>query len=66
MYGHIPFRTDYFGGIIMKKVFFILIILAILTCGMSASFANEHINNTTDLNKAIEQAHAQNKNIMLL
>ena len=66
MYGRIPFRTDYFGGIIMKKVFFILIILAILTCGMSASFANEHINNTTDLNKAIEQAHAQNKNIMLL
>ena len=66
MYGRILFRTDYFGGIIMKKVFFILIILAILTCGMSASFANEHINNTTDLNKAIEQAHAQNKNMMLL
>ena len=50
----------------MKKVFFGLIILAILTCGMSASFANEHVNNTTDLNKAIEQAHAENKSIMLL
>ena len=51
---------------IMKKVVFVLIILAILACGMSASFAAEHVNNTTDLNKAIEQAHAQNKSIMLL
>ena len=51
---------------IMKKVFFVLIILAILACGMSASFAGGHVNNTTDLNKAIEQAHAQNKSIMLL
>lgn len=51
---------------IMKKVFLVLIILAVLACGMSASFAGEHVNNTTDLNKAIEQAHAQNKSIMLL
>jgi thiol:disulfide interchange protein DsbD len=49
----------------MKKAFFVLIILAILTCCMSASFAGEHVNNTTDLNKAIEQAHAENKSIML-
>lgn len=50
----------------MKKIFFVLIILAVLTCGISASFAGEHVNNTTDLNKAVEQAHAENKSIMLL
>ena len=50
----------------MKEIFFVLIILAILTCGISASFAGEHVNNTTDLNKAVEQAHAENKSIMLL
>lgn len=50
----------------MKKVFIVLIVLAILTCGMSSSFAGDHVNNTTDLNKAIEQAQAENKSIMLL
>ena len=65
MYGCILIHTDYYGVIIMKKVFLGLIILAILTCGMSASFAGDHLNNTTDLNKAIEQAHVENKSIML-
>ena len=50
----------------MKKVFFILMVLAILTCSISASFASNHVNNTTDLNKAINQSHAENKSIMLL
>lgn len=50
----------------MKRLFFILIFLAILTCGMSSSFASDHVNNTTNLNNAIEQAHLENKNIMLL
>lgn len=50
----------------MKKVFFILILCTVLTCCMSASFASNHVNNTTDLNKAIDQAHAENKSIVLL
>ena len=50
----------------MKKVFFILIVCAVLTCGISASFASNHVNNTTDLNKAIDHAHAENKSMMLL
>ena len=59
-------RNDYSGVIIMKKVFFILIVCAVLTCGISASFASNHVNNTTDLNKAIDYAHAENKSMMLL
>ena len=50
----------------MKKIFLALLIMAVLTAGISASFAGEHVNNTTDLNKAVEQAHVQNKSIMLL
>ena len=59
-------RNDYSRVIIMKKVFFILIVCAVLTCGISASFASNHVNNTTDLNKAIDHAHAENKSMMLL
>ena len=50
----------------MKKIFLALLILAILAVSVSASFASDPLNNTTDLNKAIEQAKAENKGIMLV
>lgn len=50
----------------MKKIFFVLLILAILAVSVSVSFASDSLNNTTDLNKAIEQAKADNKGIMLV
>lgn len=50
----------------MKKIFFVALILAILAIGVSANFAADSLNNVTDLNKAIDDAKSQNKNIMLI
>lgn len=50
----------------MKKIFFVALILAILAIGVSANFAADSLNNATDLNKAIDDAKSQNKNVMLI
>jgi thiol:disulfide interchange protein DsbD len=50
----------------MKKIFFVALILVILAIGISANFAAESLNNTTDLNKALDDAKSQNKNVMLI
>ena len=50
----------------MRKIFMMVLILAILSVGVSASFASNSIANTTDLSAAINQAHTENKNVMIL
>lgn len=50
----------------MKKIVIALLILAILTVSVSASFAADSLNNTTDLNKAINQSKSDNKTIVLV
>ncbi len=44
----------------------LLLILAILTASISAGFAADPINNATDLSGAINQAHAENKSVMVV
>ena len=50
----------------MRKIFFVFLVLAILSCGILASSATNTINNTTDLNKAVDMAKTQNKSIMIV
>lgn len=50
----------------MKKTLSALLILAVLAIGMSANFAADTLNNTTDLNKAVSDAQSQNKSILLI
>ena len=50
----------------MRRALFALLILAIFAIGMAAGFAANPINNTTDLSSAIDQAHKDNKSIMLI
>lgn len=50
----------------MKKILYVLFVIAILTCSVSVSFAADTINNTTDLNQAVSQAQKDNKTIMLV
>ena len=50
----------------MKKILYVLFVIAILTCSVSVSFAADAINNTTDLNQAVNQAQKGNKTIMLV
>ena len=50
----------------MRKNVMVLLILAILTVSVSASFAANPINNTTALSGAINQAHAENKKVMIV
>lgn len=50
----------------MKKILFALIVLAIFTVALSATFADNTLNNTTDFEKAIDDAKTQNKSIMLV
>lgn len=50
----------------MKKILYVLFVIAILTCSVSVSFATDAINNTTDLNQAVSQAQKDNKTIMLV
>ena len=50
----------------MKKIIIILVVLAILTIGLSANFAANTLNNTTDLNAAITDAQSQNKSIVMI
>ena len=50
----------------MKKIIIILVVLAILTIGLSANFAANTLNNTTDLNAAISDAQSQNKSIVMI
>ena len=66
MYRCIPFLIDYYGDKYMRKNVMVLLILAILTVSVSASFAANPINNTTDLSGAINQAHAENKKVMIV
>ena len=49
----------------MKKALFALLILAVLALTISASFAGDSINNTTDLSGAINQARTENKSVMI-
>lgn len=50
----------------MKKIALILIILGIFAIAVSANFAQGTLNNTTDFQKAIDDAQKQNKTIMLV
>ena len=50
----------------MKKLMFVIVILAILTLCVSASFSDDSLNNTTDLTKAISDAQTQNKSVMIV
>lgn len=50
----------------MKKILYVLFVIAILTCSVSVSFAADAINNTTDLNQAVSQVQKDNKTIMLV
>ena len=50
----------------MKKILYVLFVIAILTCSVSVSYAVDVINNTTDLNQAVSQAQKDNKTIMLV
>ena len=50
----------------MKKILYVLFVIAILTCSVSVSFAADAINNTTDLNQAVSQAQKDNETIMLV
>ncbi len=50
----------------MKKILYVLFVIAILTCSVSVSFAADAINNTTDLNQAVSQAQKDNKKAMLV
>ena len=50
----------------MKKVILLLIILSIFAIVCSANFAQTPLNNTTDLQKAIDDAQMQNKTIMIV
>ena len=50
----------------MKKIILVLLVLSVLAVGISAGFAADPLNNTTDLNKAFDDAKSQNKNILLI
>ena len=50
----------------MKKILFVLLLVALLSLGISANFAADSLTNTTDLNKAISDAQSQNKSILLI
>lgn len=50
----------------MKKIALILIVLGIFAIAVSANFAQGTLNNTTDFQKAIDDAQKQNKTIMLV
>lgn len=50
----------------MKKKLFVISILAILAIGMSASYAADDLNTTTNLTKAVNDAQLQNKHIVLI
>ena len=50
----------------MKKILFVLLLVALLALGISANFAADSLTNTTDLNKAISDAQSQNKSILLI
>lgn len=50
----------------MKKIIILLVVLAILSVGLSANFAANTLNNTTDLNAAISGAHSQNKSVVMI
>ena len=50
----------------MKKLMFVMVILAILTLCLSVNFAGEPLNNTTDLTKALDDAHNQNKSVLIV
>ena len=49
----------------MKKALFALLVLAVLAISISAGFAANSINNTTDLSSAINQARSENKSVMI-
>ncbi len=66
MYGCNSFSNDGYGGKLLRKEFLILFILAILVASVSASFAADPINNATDLSSALNQAHADNKKVMVV
>ena len=50
----------------MKKIILILAILTIFAIVFSANFAKTPLNNTTDLQKAIDDAQTQNKTLMIV
>lgn len=50
----------------MKKIFCIIMLLAILAIGMSAGYASDALNNTTDLTKAVSDAQSHNKHVVLI
>lgn len=50
----------------MKKIIILLVVLAILSVGLSANFAANTLNNMTDLNAAISDAHSQNKSVVMI
>lgn len=50
----------------MKKIIILLAVLAILSVGLSANFAANTLNNTTDLNAAISDANSQNKSVVII
>lgn len=50
----------------MKKIIILLAVLAILSVGLSANFAANTLNNMTDLNAAISDAHSQNKSVVMI
>ncbi|MBR0270620.1 MAG: thioredoxin fold domain-containing protein [Methanobrevibacter sp.] len=50
----------------MKRIMLILMILAILSIGISAGFAKDTLNSTDDFTEAINQAQSENKNIVLI
>ena len=50
----------------MKKIIILLVVLAILSVGLSANFAANTLNNTTDLNAAISDANSQNKSVVMI
>ncbi len=50
----------------MKKIIILLVVLAILSVGLSANFAANTLNNMTDLNAAISDANSQNKSVVMI
>lgn len=50
----------------MKKIILALAILSVFALAVSASFADNTLNNTTDFQKAVDDAKLENKSIMLV
>ncbi|WP_407379161.1 thioredoxin family protein [Methanobrevibacter sp.] len=50
----------------MKRIMLIILVLVILTAGVSSSFASDALNSTDDFTQAINQAQTENKNIVVI